>query len=310
MINTISNTFCEVETTSSKLWQVRFDLTHCYFSGVPLPEPITLDGNIRILRRGDQGDCWAAVAIEAEDDNALRKKEQAAAQTIAEIANLYALISGFSIHFEGGGSNNMNSLDELGTPPHVIGIAKIEVMYTEEHLRENQRQLMETWNKTKRIRSKVEARLRDRDSQFLRVALFYHYQSGLSTIPDEEAFVDAAIGLEALYNESSQDISYKLATRGALLLSCSGEQENHFQILKELYKKRNEIVHGTGGTIAYSDLAKIKELLRKSLMPCIALGLDRNKADIITLIDRAMIEPQIREELRKEITRRNDALWS
>ena len=77
-----------------KLWQVRFDLTGCYVSGVPLSAPVPIGDNIRIINRGDQGDCWAGVAVEAENDRELLKKEPVAEQTISEIANLYALVSG------------------------------------------------------------------------------------------------------------------------------------------------------------------------------------------------------------------------
>jgi hypothetical protein len=299
-----------MESTSTKLWQVRFNLTRCYDTGVPLPEPVSIDSDIRILRRGDQGDCWAAVAIEAQNDGERRTKQEAAEGTIAEIANIYALLSGFPMHFEHSGSNSLRSRDDFGKPSPITGKIKIEVSYPKDRLEEYQHQLMDKWQRTKVLWSKVHARLRERNGQFLRVAVFYHYQSCLPPdIPLEEAFVNAAIGLEALFNESPQDIAYKLALRGALVLSFSGETENCFQTLKELYKLRNNIVHGTGETIEYAQHLKIKKLLAKSIKACLPLGLERNKPEVIELIDKALIEPKAREELRTEIDKQSSALF-
>lgn len=294
-----------------ELLQARFDLRRCFLSGVPLLEPIIFGDNIRILRSGDKGDCWAAVAIEVENREELTKKTAMAEESVTEIANLYAFVSSFSIHSEYSGSEGMQSLDDLGKPPKYKLAVAVESRYSKEQLEKYQRKLMENWELTKRLWSKLQARLRDKNGQFLRVALIYHYQSGLPpAIPLEEAFIDAAIGLEALYNESPQDISHKLAVRGALILSCSGEKENYFLTLKELYNKRNKIVHGTGETIEYDDLQKIRGLLRKSIRLCLALGLDKNKADIIKFIDRALIEPDAREELKKEIAQQSADLFS
>src|SRR5208283_1875987 len=225
-----------MKKTPTKWYQVRFDLTRCYVSGVPLSAPVSIDDNVRILSKGDQGDCWAAVAVEVEKDEELIRKEGMAEQTIAEIVNIYALVSGFSIHSEQSGANGLQSRADLGKPPPFNLIISAQVRYSKERLEELQRKLMTKWEQTKVLWNRVQKRLREKNGQFLRVALFYHYQSGLiPTIPLEEAFVDAAIGLEALYNESPQDISYKLALRGALVLSCSGEKENYFQTLKDLY---------------------------------------------------------------------------
>lgn len=286
---------------SSKLYQALFDLTHCYVSGVPLPNSFDIDNDVRILAKGSQGDCWVAAAIQAENDAERRKNEEDAEQTISQIANIYALVSGFSTHFEHAGSIQIQSRDDLGKSICPLTVS-ISVQYSQPQLQVHQSNLVKGWQQTKQLWDMLQSRLRDTKGQFLRVALFYHYRSGLPpAIPFEEAFVDAAIGLEALFNESPQDIGYKLATRGALILSCSGEKENYFQTLKGLYNKRNDIVHGKGAKIQTSDYEKIRTLLRKSLRSFLALGLDRDKDDIIKLLDRGLIETEVREELAREI---------
>jgi hypothetical protein len=300
-----------MDKTPTELWQVCFDLTGCYFSGVPLSAPVSIGDNVRIQSKGNQGDCWAGVAVEAEKDEALGKKERVAKQTIAEIANIYALVSGFSIHSTSSGSNGIQSRDDLGKPPVLSGTLRLETIYPKERLEQLQRELMDKWERTRVLWTKMHERLQEKNGQFLRIALFYHYQSGLApAVPLEEAFVDAAIGLEALYNESPQDIGYKLALRGALVLSCLGEKVNHFETLKGLYNLRNNVVHGKGETIEYAQLSKIKELLRKSIKACLALGLEMNKPEIIELIDQAMIESNARDKLEREIEQQGAALFT
>jgi hypothetical protein len=275
-----------------------------------LSAPVSIGDSIRILSKGDKEECWAAIAIEAENVDELREREQVAEQTIAEIANIYAVVTGFSMRFEHDGANGMKSLADLGKPPVMTGIISMEVRYLKERREELQRKLMAGWEQTRLLWNRMQGRLGEKNGQFLRVALSYYYQSGLPpAIPLEEAFVDATIGLEALYNESPQDISYKLASRGALLLSCTGQEKNCFQTLKDLYNLRNNIVHGKGKTVENAQVEKIRELLSKSIRPCLALGLELDKPKIIELIDQAMIEPSARQELIKEIDRRSGELF-
>ena len=63
----------------------------------------------------------------------------------------------------------------------------------------------------------------------------------------DDMLVDACIGIEALLSDESADLTYKIAMRGAAALAASplGPQKA-FDMLKRVYQRRSELVHGTG----------------------------------------------------------------
>lgn len=76
------------------------------------------------------------------------------------------------------------------------------------------------------------------------------------------------IGLEALYlqEESSSEISYKLAHRMSVLLSDNKEQRQElFSKIKYSYKLRSHIVHGAKYELKQEDTWFIEDQLRVSI---------------------------------------------
>jgi hypothetical protein len=61
--------------------------------------------------------------------------------------------------------------------------------------------------------------------------------------------VDACIGIEALLSEDSTDLTYKIAVRGAAVIGARPERafgpQEAFAMLKHVYARRSELVHGT-----------------------------------------------------------------
>jgi hypothetical protein len=177
--------------------------------------------------------------------------------------------------------------------------------YSREDLQRHSANLAAGWEKTRDVWSRVKQVLDN--GQFLRRSLFYYYRSGL--IPPQSyerdldaAFVDAMIGLEALFNDGPQDIGWKLAVRAALLLSCFSKQGNKdlFKSLKGLYNRRINIVHGIEREIVtWSDYHSARQYLRDSLKSCLALSLD--KKGVLSLIDQALVNPSTREELTNAV---------
>ena len=281
-----------------RLWERRFAISQFDVSGVPFPAKVLkFDPRIRLIASGDE-ECTACIAFDAEEPS-LDGLEQ---KTMFEIANVYSLLSGFSIQVKPLGARTINSLKELGGPYRPLTV-KVKAQYPARKLRKYSQNLLAEWQRTTKVWARLRSTFKRTDRRFLKLAIGYYYQSGLHSIPLEEAFVDAAIGLEALFNDGPQDIAYKLAVRGALVLRCLDHTDagSQFQSLKELYKKRNEIVHGTGGKLEPDDQYRIRRLLRSSLKGCLALGLEYNKSAIISLIDEAVIDDAARSKLKKEI---------
>jgi hypothetical protein len=284
----------------AQLWEIRYGITHFYVSNIPFPtEQLVLDDDILLVKR-DKG-CTACLALESEYDDVFLFGE--AENVLQEIANVYALVSGFSVELDSQGATGIKSLEELGIPKPILDV-KTEALYSPDKAKELSAKLLNHWQMTKRIWRKLRERLEQENALFLKLALLYYFQSGRSSMPIEEAFVDAAMGLEAMFNDGPQDIRYKLAVRGAMVLFCSGhpDAKDSFTTLKKLYDKRNKLVHGSERSVDPDDLRLIRSLLRGCLRACLGLGLSMNKPQINELIDEAMIEPEARKKLETEIS--------
>lgn len=90
----------------------------------------------------------------------------------------------------------------------------------------------------------------------------YHYANDYDL-----SFLFLMISLEALFNRGPNQIAYTISRNTAVLL---GEDEDHsesiFQETKNLYKKRNKIVHGNqSNIITIEELAKLRQLVRESI---------------------------------------------
>ncbi|MGA8905206.1 MAG: hypothetical protein WB661_09390 [Candidatus Bathyarchaeia archaeon] len=290
-----------------RLWESRFSISNCYYSGVPLPRSVEINPTVRILRTDNQGNGKVVIALWSEEPILFEKSEK----TVRNIAELYSLITGFSFRYRSAGATGINSLDDLGKPHPTVSIRGVQTTYTKMQLRKHSAALAKRWKRTCDIWDKLHENLETSKRQYLRVALFSHYQSGLSPpMPLEDAYVNATIGLEALYNENPQDISYKLAIRGALILTAStkstSREESHFRALKRLYNKRNAIVHGKGAKVAYGELLLVRSYLRESLRSSLALNLD--KEDLISTIDDAITDQEAKRAFAQNLHLRRKAL--
>jgi hypothetical protein len=67
---------------------------------------------------------------------------------------------------------------------------------------------------------------------------------------DDDTMVDACIGIEALLSDENTELTYKIAMRGAVVLGTRSasplEPQNAFAMLKHVYGRRSELVHGSG----------------------------------------------------------------
>lgn len=84
-----------------------------------------------------------------------------------------------------------------------------------------------------------------------------------------DRLIDYMIGLEALYlpNES-QELSYRLSSRVAFLLhSDTNERKGTYHFVKNMYKARSDIVHGTKyrPSLKEDEISRLEEILRESI---------------------------------------------
>ena len=151
------------------------------------------------------------------------------------------------------------------------------------------------------------------DNEFIEIALDYFYDAQKKFVYSNEGFISAVISMEALFNEGPTDIKYKLSHRAAFLLGlCGMDPIETFNKLKDFYNKRSKLVHG-GGTLPHDpDKYLVSTYTRRSLMIFLILlnskkrkeiSKNKRKIELLKEIDHAMLDPEMRNSLKKEINK-------
>lgn len=112
---------------------------------------------------------------------------------------------------------------------------------------------------------------------------------------ENDRLLDSVIALEAMYLKSSetQEMSYRLAQRGALLLSETKEESKGVQkILRDSYNQRSNLVHGSSTEVDHDSVLELHELTRKSLSKFLQLHADGEEhSSILSGLDEQAITP-------------------
>jgi len=153
------------------------------------------------------------------------------------------------------------------------------------------------------------------DNSFLSVALDFFYDANNTSVFTDEGFICAVICLEALFNEGTSDIRYKIAHRAAFLMGLVETNGTEiFENLKHIYRYRNSLLHGQGasGRNPGSSTYKVERYARRSLIIFLILLRQKRrntvarkyrKLELLKEIDHAMLDTTKAERLRKEIER-------
>jgi len=152
-----------------------------------------------------------------------------------------------------------------------------------------------------------------KENSFLTIALEYFYEAEKKSVSNNEGFISAIICLEALFNDGSFDIKYKLALRAAFLLGLSGfDSLEVFEKLKKLYNIRSTLLHGSGEMKYESDIHLVSRYCRRALMIFMILlknsgrrniSSRKRKSEILKEIDYAMIDNRRMKSLKSEISK-------
>jgi len=146
----------------------------------------------------------------------------------------------------------------------------------------------------------------------LGIALLRYQDALLKPEAIENKIAYAVMGLEALYlkAEEREGLSHKLSQRVAKILSLLDEKPiKVYNLIKEAYDIRSGFVHGS--IIRKEEPKNVKkildnvlEYLRKSIL--IFILLPREKEELLSLIDNAILEKQAEEKL-SELIKKNAA---
>lgn len=93
------------------------------------------------------------------------------------------------------------------------------------------------------------------------------YMDSFTRYKAEDALLDLTISLESLFCDSSAEMTHKVSTRVAILLENNlSERKTVRQKIKRFYKKRSEIVHGSGGNVTIQDVEELRNYVQRIII--------------------------------------------
>lgn len=118
---------------------------------------------------------------------------------------------------------------------------------------------------------------------FLELA-FENFELSYSTHDMNLSFLSLMTSLEALLNAGEQKIAHTIARNSAVLLGRNkAESEEIYHEVKELYRKRSQIVHAGRRIITQEDLLKLRCYVRESIKEIHKMG--KGKKELLDLLN-------------------------
>jgi hypothetical protein len=139
----------------------------------------------------------------------------------------------------------------------------------------------------------------------LRLALTY-FNASFGRKPRENQVIDLFICLEALLLQENDELTFRLATRAANLLGPdASERRRVFAEVKDFYNLRSKIVHGDvlkpRETQSAQNVDRLRELVRRALLCCVALGLELGLAvDFFKALDATSLDDGLRLDIQRK----------
>ena len=288
----------------NQLYQWNFDIRGLIPDQVKLKRKVWLKkGELLLDKKGEKLHAYLL------GDNT--NKSQDNEERITAYLRIASLISSNISDLERRSGTGINSKEELGTKPlHSVSISD-ELVISEEAI-------VDIENYAHKFVGFI-GKLHDKyidivsENEFIQIALDYFYEAKKKFVYSNEGFINAIISMEALFNEGSFDLKYKLSHRAAFLLGLSDiDPVEAFEKIKNFYDKRSTLIHG-GGTIPYDpDRYLVSKYTRQSIIIFLILLKNeerrkinriKRKIELLKEIDYAMLNEEKRKSLKKEINR-------
>lgn len=138
------------------------------------------------------------------------------------------------------------------------------------------------------------------------------YQESIVQKDAVTRLINLAIALEALFSPSDTgELSYKICLYASLLISQdSNERTDNFKFLKEMYKRRSKLFHGTYDVVKYQqgdfvtdeEAQRLASIIRASILRFLVLYLkgENSRDNILDKLSDGVLGSQIVEKLRLE----------
>ena len=284
-----------------KLMQWDFEIEKLIHSEVKIKKRIWLKkGELFLEKKGEK----LNVYLLGDDQNTFGNDKK-----ILPYLKISSLITSNAPILKGGGGGSLQSKKEFGKKSRGIFTADLSIKWPKEAVKKAEKHAPKFLKQIRKIHNKYEKTIEE--NQFLQIAVDYFYDSETKFVYSDDGFVSVMISLEALYNEASNDIRYKLAHRAGFLLGLRKFNSIEvFENLKNFYNYRSKLVHGEGPTAYDPDRYKISEYARVSIIFFTILlknpkrrkiGKKKRKGELLKEIDYAMLDISKRKSLQKEI---------
>lgn len=154
----------------------------------------------------------------------------------------------------------------------------------------------EDWMERKRAFEEI---LGTPSSPFVSLAMA-HYHLAIWTEP-KSSFLNLMICMEALFNDSPQELRYRISHRVANLFGKTGcKREVIFNHIQALYKKRNAIVHGLRPVKISKEEKSLLQIYSKHSIAAF-LKLQKDKKNILRKVDEAQFNENLRKKTQSKI---------
>lgn len=230
-------------------------------------------------------------------------------EKITPYLRISSLITNNAPDLEGGSGVGISSKEELGTKP--IYSTSFFSSFPEEAIADIENYAHKFIGFIRKLHDMYIDIVTE--NKFVEMALDYFYESQKKFVYSNEGFISAMISMEALFNEGSSDIKYKISHRAAFLLGlCGINPVEAFEKLKDFYKKRNNLVHGVATLTHDPDRHFVSKYTRRSIIIFLILlkneerrklSRKNRKIEMLKEIDYAMLNEEKRKSLKKEINK-------
>ena len=297
-------------TDSSRTpFQSNFTIDGLIHENVKIKKKIWLQRGKIFLQKTDKELNVCVLEHRSNDDIASMFNDN---ELVVSFVRFSSLLGNYSASLKNRGGSGLRSKKEFGKKIRHLQAKKYEV-WPEKQVKEAELTVPIFIKQIKFVRDKYAQIIKE--NKHLETALVRLHDSNAKSYFSNEGFLDVAIGMEALYNENSSDIRYKLAHRAAFLLGLLYKSPLRsytiFENIKKAYNERSNIVHGKDAQNDVHLRAIMFSYLRLSLIIMVILYRGKNpkrqssrknkklagKDSMLQRIDLAMLNPLERQKL-------------
>jgi Apea-like HEPN len=136
----------------------------------------------------------------------------------------------------------------------------------------------------------------NQNKAYLRNAIDY-YNRSLKDDSLEEKLIDLMIALESLFSGGGGELALRYSLRIAFLAGNGNEDKRSeiFKLVKGLYGKRSEIVHGISEVkLEYADVSQFKSIINQAIKILVQIKL--KKQTVLDLLDEAAVLSETKKQ--------------